>query len=534
MIDLAGLPSVTSLEALVGGTPAHFLAKLSLTEAANVAVRGLQQAGYDAVRVFDAHDNGAGTPNLLAFQLRAGTELDGSTGAFTARLFDEVDAVACLGMHAPAGALGFAAHTVNLAARWRLGGQLVSEADLLLDLAASRGLPSLFVVGKPGASATAATEPSLEGLGELARTAAPRPAPALPRGPLALDFHTRACADAAERTGARRVGPRTVEVEGATQRERYERAVLAAEAGWGVLALAVASAPPAWKVQDLTALFQVPWEPVDPGRPASTRALLAAVRADTADGAEKSSALWALTLHMLEGLTPRFFVASRLEPMLKEGLDALDVVSSTLDPSLDPDLLQARFDAVYLKSLHDRPGPIPGRAAVQTVLDALRTQQSELYAWLLCELAKRFGVDVRVPFDDRWFRGAWRTHDLYQLTHLVLLNTDYFQRPAAHPDLQAWAASLVAAVPIVLAQEATDLAGELVISLVALGEGTAPVVSHLLALMARFSGPDGRLTDPTGDRPVHATAVALLAWAAAEEHGTPTAVSGSALDVTGR
>jgi len=536
VVDLGGVAGVDRPAAMLFGTPDYEAARDLLTAEVNAAVEGLVAAGFTGVRVSDSHLSGSGAANVRAEALHPAATLHHLDDWYAEALFDGVEAVACLGMHAPAGSRGFAAHTVDLSSRWSIGRRLLSESDLVLGLAAERGTPVVFVAGddvlqahlgkrvpyvrtKRAVSNVEASSRAPADVLAALRAAArrtPVPAPSLPRGPLRLDFHLAACADAASPV-ARRVSPTSVTATG-TARQRYTRAVAAAHAAEPLLVQSVWARPgDAWMVEDAAALLALPWRARRPPRvdALADRALAGFLRL-TADDSDESRALRPLTLHMLQGLTPRFFRRHRLGRTLDAALAAAAQVPMGIGHVTDPDVLQARIDAWYLRRLRGLPQEGPSPASVHQMLQRLAGEEA-IYAWLLGELAAKAGVDARHHFPERPYRGASRTFDLYWVTHLVLLDTDYFARPLAHPDAGEWLAALLAGAPGVIARGELDLAGELVLCLACAGEVHAAGVDALLAMLRDGLRRDGSIPDDQGAPDAHATATALLAFAAAHE-----------------
>ncbi|MCC6334355.1 MAG: M55 family metallopeptidase [Myxococcales bacterium] len=536
VVDLEGVAGVESPAALLFGTPEYERARRLLTDEVNAAVEGLLAAGFTHVRVSDSHLSGSGAANVLEDELHQAASLHLLDDWYAESLFEDVAAVACLGMHAPAGGAGFAAHTVNLSSRWSVGDRLVSESDLVLDLAAQQGVPLVFISGddaleahlgprvpfvrtKEARSAVRAESSSAPEVHLLLRAAAQRPpvkAPALPEGPLRLDFHLAACAQAASRRGASRTSPTSVEVTGASPRQRYSKALAAGHAADPFLLLAVGGeAGSRWMVEDAEALLCLPWRAqVPPGLKESADRALTAFLALTADDSDASRALRALALHMLEGCAPDFFDRRGLGPTLDDALAAAASVSMGLGHVFDPELLQARIDVWYLRRLRGLPQEGPAPTTVAQVLHRLNDGDSAIYAWLLGELAAKCGVDARLPFEERPWRGQSRLLDLYCLTHLVLLDTDYFARPLGGPRAPEWLAGLLAGAPGVAERDEVDLAGELLFCLAFASEVHAAAIDALVAVVQGALTSEGVRDPQTGQPDAHATASALLGLAA--------------------
>ena len=246
IVDLEGVAGVETIGALLSGTAEYTRARALLTEEVNAVVEGLLAAGFTQVRVSDSHLSGSGEMNLLAHALHPAAEPHvQQEDAYAERFFEDVAALVCLGMHAPAGSGGFGAHTMDLLGTWTCAGRPLSEADVVLGLAAEAGVPAVFVSGddvlggglgervafvrtKVALSTTRAySRPPEEVLGELRRAAglAPRALEPMPPAPLELSFKSLRQARLAASTGAHPVGPYRVQVEGASFRERYTRAL---------------------------------------------------------------------------------------------------------------------------------------------------------------------------------------------------------------------------------------------------------------------------------------------------------------------
>jgi D-amino peptidase len=539
VVDLEGVAGVERPAAMLTGTAEYEAARALLTAEVNAAVEGLVAAGFPHVRVSDSHLSGSERANVRAEHLHASATLHYVHDWYAEDLFAGVEAVACLGMHAPAGTAGFAAHTVDLSSRWSIGKRLLSESDLVLGLAAERGTPVVFVSGddvleahlgpavpfvrtkRAVSNVRAESLPAADVLATLREAArrAPVPAPALPTGPLRLDYHLVACAEAAAAHGATRLGPTSVQVTG-TARERYTRAFAAAHAADPLLVQSVwPELGHEWMVEDAEALLSLPWAaPRVDGLDALAERTLDAFLRLTADVSDESRALRPLTLHMLEGLAPRFFQKHRVQKPLDAALESAASVPMGIGHVHDPDVLQARVDAWYLRRLRGLPQEGPAPDTVRQVLHRLNDTDQVLFSWLLGELAARAGIDARLTFPDRPYRGASRLHDLYWLTHLVLLDTDYFARPLSSPDAGQWVACLLAGAAGVIARKEFDVAGELAFCLASAGEVHAAAVDALLALLRDEQRPDGALSDEPGGPPsAHATATALLAFAGVQE-----------------
>ncbi len=234
---------------------------------------------------------------------------------------------------------------------------------------------------------------------------------------------------------------------------------------------------------------------------------LATFLAATEGDSGESVTLRALTLHMLEHVAPSLFAERKLEATQSEALEACRSVE--FDFSGDPVRLQAGVDAWYCRFLRGLPHEPPSRERLATVLIGLSLDEHALtptlsrgerenrllYAWLIGEQCARCGVDVRVPLKPRHFKGTHPLHDAYWLTHLVMLDSDYFAKPLSHPDRSGWGDELSA-----LELHDDDLAGEIALCLRFMGRDAGAALEFV------------RKAPVTND--VHAQATALLALSA--------------------
>lgn len=211
-------------------------------------------------------------------------------------------------------------------------------------------------------------------------------------------------------------------------------------------------------------------------------------------------ALRTLTLHMLAHVAPRRFEARGLKPLLEDALRRCARVDYGFDQATSADRLMAGLDAWYCRTLYQLPHAPPDPFALRTALQWLEDDGDLLYAWLLGELAHRCGLDARRPIEGRPFLAFSRLHDAYFLTHLVMLDTDYFARPLSHPDATAWGDALLELVPWLERKPNDDLAGEVALCLRFMGRAT-PDLMRLVENAA-----------PTTD--THAQATVLLALSA--------------------
>jgi hypothetical protein len=192
--------------------------------------------------------------------------------------------------------------------------------------------------------------------------------------------------------------------------------------------------------------------------------------------------LRALTLFMLKHHAPRLSAERGLAPLLDAALEACAAVPYDFEEPLDGDRLQAGVDAWYLRHVAGLPHAPPDADRFADALRRLVDDDRLIYAWLLGELAAKCGLDVRVPLESaRPFLHVSRLHDGYWLTHLVLLESDYLSRPVRHPQAAAWREALEQFVPWLLRKPNLDLAGEVALSLDALGGDASALKAQLAA-----------------------------------------------------
>lgn len=175
-------------------------------------------------------------------------------------------------------------------------------------------------------------------------------------------------------------------------------------------------------------------------------------------------ALRALVFHMLEHVAPKFYATRGLKPLHEATLEACANVGFAFD-SEDPDVLQAGIDAWYLRTLRGLPHPKPDPTQLRAVLERLNAGGDAIYSWVLGELAARSGVDVRLPNVARTAFEASQLIRAYCLTHLVMLDSDYFARPASHADVDGWSDELASLIPWLTRVPNPDLAGEVAVCL---------------------------------------------------------------------
>lgn len=149
-VDIEGTAGTTSWAATELGDKEHGAAAREMTLEAVAACEGALQAGADEIYVKDAHDSGRNM-DLSLFPKEAKVIYDWSLtpDSMIAGLDDSFDALLFVGYHSPAGLAGSPlCHTMNLNNSWvKINGHLASEFTLHSLLAASKGIPSVFLSG---------------------------------------------------------------------------------------------------------------------------------------------------------------------------------------------------------------------------------------------------------------------------------------------------------------------------------------------------------------------------------------------------
>jgi len=227
----------------------------------------------------------------------------------------------------------------------------------------------------------------------------------------------------------------------------------------------------------------------------------------------------ALTLHMLQGLAPGTFAALRLKAPLARALRELTRVPRAFPDGLDEYESMARLDALYLRRIRALPVPRFSKAGLRRQIADQHQRGNDLHAWLMAGLARPLGVELEVTV--RWMcRLGSPLVPLYELTHLVLLETDYLRAPLPAERAAELAPRLEEGVAWAAARELWDVLGELAFCLAAAGR--SPPDAVVAALLAAQQ-PDGHFeqagtTGPDAPRErAHCTATCLLALAAVSD-----------------
>lgn len=149
-VDIEGTAGTTSWAATELGDKEHAAAAREMTLEAVAACEGALKAGATELYVKDAHDSGRNM-DLSLFPKEAKVIYDWSLtpDSMIAGLDSSFDALMFVGYHSPAGLPGSPlCHTMNRGNSWvKINGKLASEFTLHALLAASRGVPSVFLSG---------------------------------------------------------------------------------------------------------------------------------------------------------------------------------------------------------------------------------------------------------------------------------------------------------------------------------------------------------------------------------------------------
>jgi D-amino peptidase len=546
--DMEGIAGVDTLPPLIAGTVEYDAACARMTAQVNAVVEGFAAAGYDEVIVSDSHRGGAKDTNVRPGSLHPLARLVLDEDAYAVNYFRDVEAVACVGMHAPAGTTGFAAHTVSVQCDWWLQGRRLSETDIVLALAAEHGLPVALIAGddvlcgtlpsavprvqiktshSPEAAVSMDERAACEALYASAAHAVPvRVPPPVPL-PLEIVFKSRWQAEWAVQRGARRCSDYRVAMEGVNFRERYERGHRLVLDSIAAVIPAVRGRPGSTDLEeDITELITRPVITAeDETRLLPTGDLRQTARAFlhcTTFTDEFGVVLRALILHMLEAWAPGVYVELDLSPVLEESLRKIRQIPPTFPGALKPHEGMARMDAWYILKERGLPAGELDLESLRDYVHHLHTDGAAVHAFIIAGMTQSLGVDVGMRFPERPLRGSSRLYDLYWLTHEFLFVTHYLRRPLPLAGWETRTEELLMAVPWLLRQGHADLAAEVALCLQLMGEHAAPRHRQLLDFLLTAQRTDGALLDGSmGDPPElladHATGVVLLVLAGAQE-----------------
>ncbi len=236
----------------------------------------------------------------------------------------------------------------------------------------------------------------------------------------------------------------------------------------------------------------------------------------TSTSSEENSSLRALVFHMLEGHAPGFFRRCSLATLLNSAMKGLQPLSIELPENLPADDGMARIDAWYLRRLRGYPHPDPDPACLERYLRSLEARGEPLHGWIIQWMCQDVGVRT-ANFNREWeHRGGSLIHDLYWVTHLVLLETRYLSRPLKPGTLPRLEEELFRACHYARARRHIDVAAELAICLQVVGRRNHRWHTILIDELLEHQKHDGSVMDNSlearGLR-AHCTGASLVAFA---------------------
>ena len=463
IVDMEGVAGVDKLSQITAGSADYEAARRLLTAETNAAIAGFVEAGFDEVLVSDSHAGGSEHPNILESDLDGRARLTLKDDAYDASLFQGVDAVACIGMHAAANTDGFVAHTVSIHCDWLRDGRRLSEADIVVSLAAEAGVPVVLISGddvlcgsidpriatvvtkhslSPVQCCSAPAEEVRTRLHHAAASVGVPGAPSLVQDTaLTIRFKSLWQVGRAVQAGARRISDYGVEVDAGSVRGSYTKALgLMGVTFHPVMAAFRNGAGSAEMLEDLEEAITRPVpDAATERRPLANgdiEATLAAFLRLTESSSEFARALRALVLHIAETWAPRVFSRLRMQPLLDQALNALGDMPSRFSPTLKPADGMSRVDAWFICHRRGLPFTAPDPQEFSAYLHHLDAQGYALHAWLLGEMAAYVGMDARLQYPARMYRDRSRLWDLYWLTHEFFLATDYMSQIST---VKSWA-----------------------------------------------------------------------------------------------
>ena len=224
-----------------------------------------------------------------------------------------------------------------------------------------------------------------------------------------------------------------------------------------------------------------------------------------------------LTLQMLDSLAPKLSDRHGLRDKLSLCLSSLHRVPTGFPSDLEVDEAMSRLDALYLQALHGIALPQWSVPELDSYIRELcQTTEGRLPGWLMGEQAAILGVSARTEFEERFpFHNTdWSLH-LYHLTHIILVDTDYFYRKAESKRYSEEIKHFTQAVDLTVQHGMWDILGEIEFCLAACGQKNERALKGLRAAQRA----DGTWAEvPRVPRhEAHATAACLLALAASDE-----------------
>lgn len=148
--DMEGLIPVQTSRDCSFGSSTYAMARQSLTDEVNAAIRGLLNAGASEIVLTDGHGSGNPEPDYDVSQLPDGARFeirDTPYDAYIDVFNNTTDAVVAIGMHAGAGSEGVISHTYYGHTRWVIGNEPINESMIVAASAARFGAPLILVTG---------------------------------------------------------------------------------------------------------------------------------------------------------------------------------------------------------------------------------------------------------------------------------------------------------------------------------------------------------------------------------------------------
>jgi D-aminopeptidase len=557
--DLAGVTGVTDLDALYAENRKYKNACRALLCEVGAVCRGLLERGVETIVILDTHRNVVEGGSLDCKSLPAQCRLLCSQDLCSPDLFTGIDALVAIGMHGAAGTQSFAAQTVGLHCDWWRAGQRLSESDLVLALAHEASVPTLFFAGdshlgqslkysvedelaffstKTSLSvescqslSIAETEPELYRLAKDTQPRLLRPS-CIGCGadePLLIGFKSAWQADLAHSLGqVTRVSSHWLATVGTSFQEHCAAALKAVHSVTescfnGMTKRTVSSESYLWSVRQLL-MRAVP----SPSR--SENSLLSCIQAfdqrwslrDRVQAAwsqfdqltnvkdvaavqpdeEYRLALRALVCHMAQSWCPSLLAGLHLSPHLGCLLDQLSQLPQDYPQGLSVSQAMSRIDAAYLLKRHGRNFTRPNRIQLRGFVERIGGEQT-LSAWMISELAKHTGCALGLNFVERPYRvpqagfepDVQRMWDLYWLTHELLFASDYLTLTKQKRFSQSFCEELLDWIPWVISNCIWDLAAEISLCLLYLGEEQTPRTVELMGQLLENQSADGTLRD---------------------------------------
>lgn len=216
---------------------------------------------------------------------------------------------------------------------------------------------------------------------------------------------------------------------------------------------------------------------------------------------------------MLKGLAPRFFAEHGLQTELDQALERLDELPATFEVGLELDQAMSRVDALHLRQVNGLGVKTYDAEQLAAYIAATISPHGLLPAWLMSEQVKTLGVVAPVPLPARFpfAESHWLMH-IYFVTHLFMIDTDYFLCPATPARFGEELDQLERAVKPLADGQYWDLLAETQLCLASCGRPC----SLALEALRRAQREDGSWAESGHDarQAGHATAACLIALAA--------------------